>query len=212
MADLEKIAQGIDCEDRQSYLIQKDLFDQTLRVYGRETAFVNAFSAQLFSSSQQEVIRKANMATFIASMLGSHDVSLQDLNEHFLEIFVPIGHRMLKWQCTIFLELKTQTYISAVLNGEPNTALLLDELFPTTMNRLIIARHPDAAHLVPTEHDFVERLKARKQYLQEEPEATATQILPSKYSWQDFVREFAMCIQKNVGTLVGTPVSCTGSA
>lgn len=210
LAEIEKLSSNIgDDEDRQAYHTRKNLFDQTRKVYSRDSPFIDAVAIQLFTPSQQEIIRKANRATFISSLLESHDVSFFDLNEFFLEVFVPAGQRLLKWQGAIYLELKTQVYISSLLNSDGEVGSLLDELFPIDLEEKIIARHPDAPHLVPSEQDFVERARARKQYLQQEPSHNVLQTLPRKYAWQDFLKEFAAAINKNVESLLNPPVRTT---
>ncbi|KAF2227110.1 telomere repeat binding factor-domain-containing protein [Elsinoe ampelina] len=206
LAEIEKLSSGTGSdEERQAYHTRKNLFDQTRKVYSRDSPFIDAVAIQLFTPSQQEIIRKANRATFISSLLESHDVSFFDLNEYFLEVFVPSGQRLLKWQGAIYLELKTQVYISALLNSDGEVGALLDELFPVDLEDKIIARHPDAPHLVPSEQDFVERARARKQYLQAEPAENALAALPRKYAWQDFLREFSTSINKNVESLLNPP-------
>lgn len=248
---------GGDSEDSQAYHTLKNLFDQTRKVYSRETPFIDAIAIQMFSAHQQEIIRKANIATFVSSILGAHDVSFFHLNEFYLETFVPLGHRLLKWQGGIMLELKTQTYISALMNSDGTSAQLscpnissamseqdsvhvfhsqvplhyfvslfmlyhlectglrssagspeamLDELFPGDLDAQILTRHPDAPSLSPSEQDFVDRSRARKQYLLAEPPPDeALSELPKKYQWTDFLREFASCINKNVEGLVNHP-------
>ena len=196
-----------DSEDSQAYTTLKNLFDQTRKVYSRETPFIDAIAIQMFQPNQQEVIRKANIATFISSILGAHDVSFFHLNEFFMETFVPLGHRLLKWQGAIYLELKTQTYISALMNSDGSPEAMLDELFPPDLDAQILTRHPDAPSLSPSEQDFIDRSRARKSYLLAENSAEeALRELPKKYQWQDFVREFASCINKNVDGIMHVPV------
>lgn len=199
---------SIESEEGQAYTTLKNLFDQTRKVYSRETPFIDAIAIQMFQPAQQEVIRKANIATFISSILGAHDVSFFHLNEFFMETFVPLGHRLLKWQGGIYLELKTQTYISALINSDSNPERMLDELFPGDLDAQILTRHPDAPSLSPSEQDFVDRCRARKNYLlaaQETDEGDAVRELPKKYQWTDFVREFASCITKNVDGIMNVP-------
>ncbi|EMC91642.1 hypothetical protein BAUCODRAFT_299844 [Baudoinia panamericana UAMH 10762] len=198
-------------EDGQAYNALKNLFDQTRKVYSRDTPFIDAIAIQMFQPSQQEVIRKANIATLISSILGAHDVSFFHLNEFFMETFVPLSHRLLKWQGAIFLELKTQTYISALMNSSDGTPdAMLDELFPHDMDALILTRHPDAPSLSPSEQDFIDRSKARKHYLLEEGASEeAVRDLPKKYQWSEFVREFASCISKNVDGILNVSTSRT---
>ena len=113
-------------EESQAYTTLKSLFDQTRKVYCVNTAFIDSIAIQMFQPSQQETIRKANIATFVSSILGAHDVSFFHLNEFFLETFVPLGHRLLKWQGAVLLELKTQTYISALMNSDGSPEAMLE--------------------------------------------------------------------------------------
>ena len=160
----------------------------------------------MFQPNQQEIIRKANIATFISSILGAHDVSFFHLNEFFMETFVPLGHRLLKWQGAIYLELKTQTYISALINSDGSPEAMLDELFPSDLDAQTLTRHPDAPSLSPSEQDFIDRSRQRRNYLlAEESTEEALRELPKKYQWQDFVREFATCISKNVDGIMNVP-------
>ncbi|KAI7497676.1 hypothetical protein KC367_g5696 [Hortaea werneckii] len=205
--EIQDLVRGTDAEDSQAYATLKSLFDQTRKVYSRETAFIDAVGIQMFQPSQQEVIRKANIATFVSSLLGAHDVSLFHLNEYFLDTFVPLGHRLLKWQGAIYLDLKTQTYISALMNSDTSAEVLLDELFPNDLDAQILTRHPDAPSLSPSEQDFVDRSRSRKSYLLAEPVTEDSLAdLPKKYQWHDFVREFAACISKNVDGLLNVPL------
>lgn len=197
---------GGDAEESQAYATLKNLFDQTRKVYSRDTPFIDAIAIQMFQPAQQEIIRKANIATFISSILGAFDVTFYHLNEYFMETFVPLGHRLLKWQGAIYLEMKTQTYISSLLNSQGNPEDLLDELFPPDLDAQILTRHPDAPSLSPSEQDFFDRSRARKSYLLAEPaSAEAARELQKKYSWQDFSREFAACINKNIDSIMSAP-------
>lgn len=207
IAQMQEIMTGGDTEGGQSYKALKSLFQSTRKVYSRETPFIDAIAIQMFQPSQQEIIRRANIATFICSILGAHDVSFFHLNEYFLETFVPLGHRLLKWQGAIFLDLKTQAYISALINSDGNPSAMLDELFGPDLDAQILTRHPDAPSLSPSEQDFIDRCRARKSYLLAAGNAsTAQNELPKKYQWVEFVREFAGCISKNVDAIMNTPV------
>jgi hypothetical protein len=197
---------GSDAEESQAYATLKSLFDQTRKVYSRETPFIDAIAIQMFQPNQQEIIRKANIATFISSILGAFDVTFYHLNEYFMETFVPLSHRLLKWQGAIYLEMKTQTYISSLLNSQGSPEDLLEELFPPDLDAQILTRHPDAPSLSPSEQDFIDRSRQRKSYLLAEPASAETaRELQKKYSWQDFSREFAAFISKNVDGIMNVP-------
>lgn len=203
---IQDILRGSETEKSQAFTTLKDLFDQTRKVYSRGSTFIDAVGVQIFQPSQQEIIRKANVATFISGILGSHDISFYHLNEFFLETFVPLGHRLLKWQGAIYLELKTQAYISALRNSDGSPEAMLDELFPYDVDAQVLSRHPDAPSLSPSEQDFVDRSRSRKAYLLAEPSVEqALHELPRKYQWLDFVREFASAISKNIDSVMSSP-------
>lgn len=205
-AQIQELMRDSSDEDSQAYTTLKSLFDQTRKVYCTDTPFIDPIAAQMFQPNQQETIRKANIATFISSILGAHDVSFFHLNEFFLETFVPLGHRLLKWQGAVLLELKTQTYISALMNSGGSSNTLLEELFPHDLDSQILTRHTDAPSLSPSEQDFIDRSRSRKSYLQTSPtEDGAMQELPKKYQWSDFVREFAGAISKNIDSIMSAP-------
>jgi hypothetical protein len=110
-------------------------------------------------------VREANIATFISPILGAHDVSFFHLNDCFLETFVPLGHRLLIWQGAVFLELKTQAYIFALMNSDTEPIRMLDDLLPNDLDAQILARHPDAPRLSPSEQDFIDCCQSRRSYL-----------------------------------------------
>jgi hypothetical protein len=203
---IQDLMRNEDDENSQAYNTLKNLFDQTRKVYSRDTAFIDAIAIQLFQPSQQEIVRKANIATFISSILGAHDVSFFQLNEYFLETFVPLGNRLLKWQGAVFLELKTQAYISALMNSDTSPDRMLDDLFPHDLDAQILTRHPDAPSLSPSEQDFIDRCRSRRSYLLVDPSShDAFGQLAKRYQWADFVREFAAGVTKNVDGIISTP-------
>ncbi|KAK5132299.1 hypothetical protein LTR08_009207 [Meristemomyces frigidus] len=206
-SQVQDLMRGQDADECQAYTTLKNLFEQTRKVYSRETPFIDFLATQMFQPSQQEVMRKANVATFISSVLGGHDIAFYRLNEFFLETFVPMGNRLLKWQGALYLELKTQTYISALMNGESSSEAMLDELFPPDLDAQILTRHPDAPSLGPSEQDFIDRSRQRKSYLRDVPSLQrAAQELPKRYQWNDFLREFATGISKNVDSILHVPL------
>jgi hypothetical protein len=203
---IQDLMRNPDDENSQAYMTLKNLFDQTRKVYSRDTAFIDAIAIQLFQPTQQEIVRKANIATFISSILGAHDVSFFHLNEYFLETFVPLGHRLLKWQGAVFLELKTQAFISALMNSDTSPDRMLDDLFPHDLDAQILTRHPDAPSLSPSEQDFIDRCRSRRSYLLVDPAShDAFGQLAKRYQWTDFIREFALSVNKNVDSIISTP-------
>ncbi|KAH0312756.1 hypothetical protein KCU74_g13566, partial [Aureobasidium melanogenum] len=203
--DILLLTAGRDHEGSQAYFTRRTLFDQTRKVYAKNAVFIDMHTLPAFTASQQEVVRKANRAIFISSILEGHDISFFDLDSRFMETFICPGQRLLKWQGTIFLELKTQAYIAALMNNDGPPDSLLDELFPNDLADQLLSRHPDAPNLAPSEQDFLDRARARKQYLFDEPPYDAYSTLPRKYGWHDFLREFAVALSKNVEAIINNP-------
>ena len=153
-------------------------------------------------------IKKANMATFVSSVFGSQDVGFYHLNENFLDTFLSDGSRLLKNQAQLFLDLKTQAYISAVNSGDRSRDEILEDLFPRDLDERLLKRRPGAKQLTPSEADFVQRARNRRKALLEEPRTDeAVKSLPEKYIWEDFLRDISTYVAKNFEAIAGVPVS-----
>nr|OQO23195.1 hypothetical protein B0A51_06261 [Rachicladosporium sp. CCFEE 5018] len=200
---LQQLAQSCGSEECQPYIALKNLFDQTRKVYLRDTPFIDAFAIHLFLPHQQNIFRKANIATLMSTILGAHDASLRHLDTYFLVIFVPLGQRLLKWQGAMYLELKTQAYISCLMSGQVGVKILLEDLFGEDLESNLLSRHPDAPSLSPAEQDFIDRCRSRKSYLMAEMLApNALQELRRKYQWTEFTRELAAACSRNADSLL----------
>lgn len=150
------------------------------------------------------------MATFVSSVFGSQDVGFYHLNEFFLDTFVADGNRILKTQAQLYLDLKTQAYISAASNGERSREETLEDLFPSDLEQRLLSRRPGAKQLAPSELDFVQRAQNRRKALIEEPNTDESRVaLPEKYIWEDFLRDIATYVTKNFDAIAGDPVRMT---
>lgn len=192
----------------QAYSTLRSLFDHTKRLYCADEPFLSATDLNLHASEYSNIIRKANLATFISSVFGSQDVGFYHLNEYFLETFVPYGGRLLKSQGALYLDLKTQAYISAMMNGERSRDEILEDLFPQDLEARLLSRRPGAKQLTPSEVDFVKRARRRRDHLLREPDdKDAIDALPDRYAWEDFLRDINSYISKSFEELIGGPVS-----
>ena len=202
------LATKFDTDPGQAYATLKSLFDHTKKVYSAQEPFLNPFELGLVETSQIDIIRKANMATFVSSVFGSQDVGFYHLNENFLDTFVTDGNRLLKSQAQLFLELKTQAYISAVQNTNRSTEEILEDLFPQNFEELLLKRRPGAKQLAPSETEFVQRARNRRRVLLEEAaNLEAIKALPEKYVWESFLRDISAFVSKNFEAIAGVAVS-----
>jgi hypothetical protein len=187
-----------DSENGQAYATMRSLFDHTKRVYTIKRSFLQSTDIEITDSSQLDVLRKANLASFVSSIFGSQEIGFAELNEHFLDVFVPEGGRLLKVQAALYLELKTQAFIAAMNTKSRTRTQLLYELFPDDMEQRLLARRPGTRQLAPSETDFVNRLTSRRDILLNDiNNEEALKALPDKYHWEDFLRDLSSYIAKN---------------
>lgn len=197
-----------DSEPSQAYSTLKSLFDHTKKVYSIRTPFLSPPDLGLVQREQAETIRKANLATFVSSVFGSQDVGFYDLDEFFLDTFLADGARLLKNQAGLFLDLKTQAYISAIAHRDRSREDILQDLFPNDIEQRLLDRRSGAKQLGPGEVDFIQRSNNRKKTLLEESmtEEAITQ-LPNKYIWDEFLRDISGYVTKYSTSIIGLPVN-----
>lgn len=192
----------------KAYLAVKGLFNHSKKLYSANEPFLNAFWLGLAEPAHVETIRRVNLATFVISVLGSQEVGFYHLNEYFLDTFVPYSYHIVKAQADLFLELKTHAYISALQNGERTREEILEDLFPSDLERRLLNRQHDAKQLAASERDFVSCAVNRKKALMDEPDThDAVRSLPEKYAWANFLRNVMSYIGKNFDAVTGKAVS-----
>lgn len=178
--------------------------------------------------SIESTLRKVNLATFLSATLGTIDAGFFYLNESFMDIFCPsnnldpnnalsniglnsmslqsgvntmIGEKVgkiLKPQAELYLDLKTQAYISALEAGDRTKLETLNDLLPDNLEEYLILRR-GVKTLSPTELDFVDRCKARKETLLAYPD---DKDLSEEYEWFQFVKDLFDYVGKNMGFII----------
>lgn len=177
--------------------------------------------------SIESTLRKVNLATFLMATLGATEVGFFYLNESFLNIFCPFNSldpgnafanvdldlnlqsgvntiigdkvgKMYRPQATLFLELKTQAYISAIEAGERSSEEILEEIFPSNLEEYLIYRR-GVTHLSLVEEDFISRCHTRRQLLLSFP---SERNLSEEYDWFAFLKELFNYVSKNMGFII----------
>lgn len=178
--------------------------------------------------SIESTLRKVNLATFLGATLGTLEVGFFYLNEIFLDIFCPLNTldpknslsnmnsnnmslqndhttvigdsvgKLLKPQAILYLDLKTQAYISAIEAGERSREEILEDILPSSMEEILLNRR-NTKNLTPTELDFIERCKSRKITLLNYSEE---KDLSEEYEWLSFLKELFEYSSKNMGFLI----------
>lgn len=205
-AQLQTLVGNSDNIDSQAYNTIKNLFDITRRIYTDGEAFIDITAMQFFQPTEQGIVRQANIVTFISAILGNHDLSLSQLDKHFLEVFVPFGQRLLAWQSVVLLELKTQAYVAALTEkGKVPDQVLLD-LFPHDLATRLMERHPRNPGLSPSEWAFLDHCESRRCHLAIDPLLQGASIQSYKILWPDFAVKVISSVIENIYDIIIAPV------
>ncbi len=64
---------GNETEESQAYITLKNLFDQTRKVYSRETPFIDAIAIQMFQPSESHsAFHHCHRMIYLSGRLGAH--------------------------------------------------------------------------------------------------------------------------------------------
>lgn len=164
-----KIITQPESELGQAYATLKSLFDQTKKIYSQQKPFLSADELSISEPAHRATIRTTNLATFVSSVFGGQDVGFYELNDHFIQTFVPDGEGLPKEPGMLYLNLKTQMYLSAVSQEEQEQTKeeILDDLLPLNLEEALLSRHSGTA-LTLDELEFLNEARLRRDYLQSE--------------------------------------------
>ncbi|RKF73153.1 Telomeric DNA-binding factor trf1 [Golovinomyces cichoracearum] len=193
-----KIVTTPETEVGQAYATLKSLFDQTKKIYSQQGSFLSADALNLKEPEDRAVIRTSNLATFVCSVFGGHDVGFLELNDQFIKTFTVEGVPLQKEAGDLYLNLKTQIYLSAVSQEEQERTRedILDDLFPNDLDRLLQSRHLDQP-LSQSEVEFISSYVARREFLGNAPiDLDSIQALSEKFSWEDFLKQVGIYLSK----------------
>lgn len=153
-----------DSDITKEYGVLREAFDVQRRLLSRPNDTSPFFDADKLgiTGETREVIRIANLASTCASIFGTNEITLDEVNNHFLRIFIPEGQSLTHDAAELYLVLKTQLFL-AVLEGDLDKTKdqFLDEIFVIGVEEALAAHHPDFP-LTTTELDFVANSKARR--------------------------------------------------
>lgn len=154
----------------QAYSTLKSLFDQTKRIYSQQAPFLSAKELNIKEPNHKATIRTTNLATFVSSVFGGQDVGFYELNDHFIEAFTSDDQPLEREPGQLYINLKTQMYLSAVQQEEQERTRedILEDLFPLKLKTILLDRHPGMP-LSNSEVEFIAEADARREFLQEFP-------------------------------------------
>ncbi|KAI0181606.1 telomere repeat binding factor-domain-containing protein [Hypoxylon sp. FL1284] len=155
-----------------------------------------------FTSETREVLRVINLATVCASVFGFNELGLGEINDHFLDIFVPENQEVPRDVADLYLGLKTQIFL-AVLEGDQEKARdqMLDDLFITRLEPGLQEHHPSLP-LTAVEHEFVASAKARKAMLWNESiDVDSIQALGKQFTYEAFLDSLSTFLNDHIETI-----------
>ena len=127
------------------------------------------------------------------------------MDQNFLEVFVPEQGRLFKALGSIYLELKTQAFITANRTAAAQPLAVMAELFPQNMESKLLERRPGQKTIPPSEQDFLNRLSSRRDILLTDVRNKTLDQLPLRYRWEDLSREVSGYLAKNYGPATISP-------
>ncbi|VEU20994.1 DEKNAAC101848 [Brettanomyces naardenensis] len=122
--------------------------------------------------------------------------------------------KFLKSQAILFLELKTQAFISAIELGDRSKQEIIQDLFPDNIDEILMRRKDSAydatkaklarnsTFFTPAELDFLKRCDSRRKNLLEVKDDSS---LMETYEWMKFLNDLLEYVSKNVGFLIWGP-------
>lgn len=190
------LSRAPDSPSSREYAALRSQFEYIRRFYNTGAHFLSPKDTGLEEKGQVDTLRKANQAIFVSSVFTG-EIGLRDMDRSFLSVFVPEGGKLLKPQGSMYLELKTQGFITAWRTGAAPPAIVMSDLFGPDMDKAILSRRPGVTALASSEQDFLNRLSSRREILQTHIKNNTLNQLPEKYKWEDFSREVSSYLFKN---------------
>jgi hypothetical protein len=190
----------------REYASLRVAFDRTRRLVSPGWPFLPQHDLGLRDTNQIEIIRRANQAIFMSSIFTG-EIGLRDMDRSFLPVFVPENGGLLKEQGTMFLELKTQGFITAWRTGAAPPDLVMRDMFGPDLDKVLLARRPGKATLTDTEREFLRMLNSRRGILESAVKTKTLDQLPVTYKWEDFSREVSSYL---INHIVKTTSNGTG--
>lgn len=147
------LARAPDSPSSREYAALRSSFEYTRRFYNTGAHFLSPKDTGLQEKGQVDTLRKANQAIFVSSVFTG-EIGLRDMDRSFLSVFVPEGGKLLKPQGSMYLELKTQGFITAWRTGAAPPAIVMSDLFGPDIDKSILSRRPGVSALASSEQDF----------------------------------------------------------
>lgn len=177
----------------------RSLFDPIRQLYSTPTPFLSPEELGLTDPAQIEILRKANQATYLSSVFTG-EIGLRDMDQNFLNVFIPPDGHLSEAQGSIYIELKTQAFITAWRTGAPLMPVV-EELFPSDMQEKIVKSRTGSELPLASEKSFLERLATRRDVLLAHTSSGTLNQLQTVFTYLDLGREVSAYLAHTFGPL-----------
>ncbi|KAI1090090.1 telomere repeat binding factor-domain-containing protein [Rostrohypoxylon terebratum] len=197
---LATLAGELDSDIAKEYAVLKAAFEAQRRLLSDDHPLLHPDKLNV-TSETREVIRVINLATTCASLFRTHELTIEEIDDHFLRIFVPEGQQLPRDTADLYLGLKTQYFI-AILESDPTAKdHTLEKLFITGLETSLRTHHPDLP-LSITEFDFLANAKARKAMLgNESSDADSIEALSKQFTWEAFLDSLSTFLNDHIESI-----------
>ncbi|KAI2632179.1 telomere repeat binding factor-domain-containing protein [Hypoxylon sp. NC1633] len=190
-----------DSDIAREYVTLKAAFDAQRKLLSEAHPLL--YREQINVASQaREVVRIINLATACASVFGTNELGLEEINDHFLRIFVPEGQELPRDTAELYLGFKTQIFL-AILECEQEKARdqVLDDLFVTGLENALQEHHPSLP-LTLAEHEFVANARVRKaMLLNESADIDSMRALSKQFTYEAFLDSLSIYLNDHIESI-----------
>jgi hypothetical protein len=185
--DLASAIGDPDSEIGQDYVQLHAKFAAAKQQYSGTRPFISPSDLGLSASKYVGICRRINLATFVTSLFFGR-VGLEELDNYFLFTFLPRGGTLSKLAALLWIELKTQTFVAAVMRSDPRPqSAILSLLFTEDVRHRLLDVRPGAEDLAQSEEEFMDDMRSRRNALQVDSAKMDPTTLAQNYPWMDLL-------------------------
>ncbi|KAK3371512.1 telomere repeat binding factor-domain-containing protein [Lasiosphaeria ovina] len=143
-AEIESLLADPESEFRKAYDILKNMFGLARKMFS-DYPLLFPDELDISDSEDRETIRMSNLATAAAGLLVDKDLTLEEVHDSVLSIFIPEDGEYRDNLTDFFVNLKTRVFLDAAgaVDEAPNMPELLEKLFPSKFDELLKQRSGD---------------------------------------------------------------------
>lgn len=176
-----------DSDTGKEYVQLYTRFTASKQQFSGTRPFISPPDLGLSASKYVGICRRINLATFVTSLFFG-GVSLEELDNYFLFTFLPRGGTLSKLAGSLWIELKTQAFVAAVVGSDPRPpSAILSILFTEDVQHRLLDVRPGVEELAPSEEEFMDNMRSRRKLLEAESAKGAPLALAQSYPWMELL-------------------------